>query len=207
MSYFVLRPALQRDAQNLLEVYRPFVESKDYTVSDASFEYKAPDIYEWRRRMENIRYTYPYILAERDDYKVCGYAYAHTYNERAAYRGNAELTIYLSPEGQGHGLGRAMYTALEKILACMGVVNAYACITASNERSVRLHKALGYEICGSFPHSGFKNGRWLDMIWMSKQIAPYPKKLAPLKIVHALPKGCVDEILREANVSLKNRSN
>lgn len=204
---FRLRQVRPQDAPRLLEIYTPFVESADRSVSDVSFEYAAPAPEEWRERLANICRAYPYLTAERQDGLLVGYAYAHPYIERAAYQGNAEVTIYLAPEGQGQGLGRALYTALERILAAMGVVNAYACITASNERSLRLHRALGYTLCGSFPRSGFKNGHWLDMVWLAKQIAPYPEKLRPLQNVHSLPQGCVQRILDEVNAALPAEQN
>ena len=199
---YMLRLAEPADAEKLLEIYAPFVISSDRKLSDVSFEYEVPSAEEFTERIKNISADYPYIVCEHDG-RLLGYVYAHPYIQRAAYQWGAEVTVYLAPEGQGRGLGKVMYTALENLLRLQGVVVTYACVTASNEHSVKMHEACGYKIVGTFNNTGFKHGHWLDMVWMEKVIAEYPKQPELLKRIGELPTEAVAAVLREASSKLQ----
>lgn len=121
---YTLRFAKPDDAEKLLEIYAPFVISSDRTLSDVSFEYEVPSAEEFTERIKDISAHYPYIVCEHDG-RLLGYVYAHPYMQRAAYQWGAAVTIYLAPEGQGHGLGKVMYTALEALLRLQGIVVTY----------------------------------------------------------------------------------
>ena len=190
------------DAEKLLEIYAPFVSSSDRALSDVSFEYEVPSVAEFTERIKNITAAYPYIVCEHEG-SLLGYVYAHPYIQRAAYQWGAEVTIYLAPEGQGRALGKVMYAALENILRLQGIVVTYACITASNEHSVKMHEACGYKIIGTFNNTGFKHGHWLDMVWMEKVIADYPAQPELLKKIGELPAEAVAAVLREASAKLQ----
>ncbi len=192
-----VRLAGTEDAPGLAELYAPFVGRGDRRLSDVSFEYEAPSAEEFAERIKNISGDYPYLVCQSGD-EYLGYAYAHPFIPRAAYQWGAEVTIYLAPAGQGRGLGAVLYEALEGILRLQGVVKAYACVTASNEHSVKFHEARGYAVVGTFKDTGFKQGHWLDMVWMEKTIAALPRQPRPICGWRSLPKESVGDILREA---------
>ena len=64
-----IRIATPEDAENILAVYAPYVENTAIT-----FEYKVPEISEFRQRIENTLKEYPYIVAEKNNH-IIGYAY------------------------------------------------------------------------------------------------------------------------------------
>lgn len=190
-----LRLATTADAAELLKIYAPFVESEDRNLSNVSFEYEVPTVEEFAGRIRDISAAYPYIVCEHEG-RLIGYVYAHPYIQRAAYQWGAEVTIYLAPEGQGVGLGRVMYTALESLLRLQGIKTLYSCITASNKHSVKMHEALGYKIIGTFEKTGFKHGHWLDMVWMEKRIADLPAAPQLIKKIGDLLIGEIEENLK-----------
>ena len=185
---YTLRFAKPDDAEKLLEIYAPFVISSDRTLSDVSFEYEVPSVEEFTERIKNISAHYPYIVCEHDD-RLLGYVYAHPYMQRAAYQWGAAVTIYLA--------------ALEALLRLQGIVVTYACITASNEHSVKMHEACGYKIIGTFNNTGFKHGHWLDMVLMEKVIAEHPKQPELIKKIGELPPETVTAGLKEASARLQ----
>lgn len=175
MNEVLIRPATPEDAAALLEIYRYYVER-----TAISFECEAPTVEEFRGRIVRTLEKYPYLAAVRED-KILGYAYAHPFVGRAAYDWSAELTIYLAPEARGQGLGRALYEALERELAEMGILNLYACIGVPvreedeylNFNSARFHAHMGFVKCGEFHSCGRKFGRRYSMIWMEKLIGEH----------------------------------
>ena len=197
-----VRAATPQDAEQLLEIYTPFVISEDCSVSNVSFELTAPSLAEFRQRIVDISSKYPYLVGEKDG-QILGYVYCHPYRERLAYQWSVEVTIYLAPAGQGKGLGRLLYETMEKLLCLQGVTMAYSCITVGNDHSIKMHEALGYRLIGTFTNSGYKNGQWLDTVWLEKQLQPCPKQPDNIKSWGELDPDAVAAVLTEATAKLQ----
>ena len=197
-----VRPATAEDAEQLLEIYTPFVISEDSSLSNVSFELAAPDVEEFRQRIQDISKQFPYLVGEVNG-QILGYVYCHPYRERLAYQWAVEVTIYLAPAGQGKGLGRLLYETMEKLLCLQGVTMAYSCITVGNDHSIKMHEALGYRLIGTFTNSGYKNGQWLDTVWLEKQLQPCPKQPDNIKSWWELDPDAVAAVLTEATAKLQ----
>lgn len=77
-------------------------------------------------------------------------------------------------------VGRKLYEELERILKQQGILNVNACIAYPRQEdehltmdSVHFHERLGYRMVGCFHDSGYKFGRWYDMVWMEKLIGEH----------------------------------
>lgn len=197
-----VRAAASEDAEQLLEIYTPFVISEDSSLSNVSFELAAPDVEEFRQRIQDISKQFPYLVGEVNG-QILGYVYCHPYRERLAYQWAVEVTIYLAPAGQGKGLGRLLYETMEKLLCLQGVTMAYSCITVGNDHSIKMHEALGYRLIGTFTNSGYKNGQWLDTVWLEKQLQPCPKQPDNIKSWRELDPDAVAAVLTEATAKLQ----
>lgn len=163
------------DSLEVLEIYKPYI-----TNTTISFEYETPSLTEFTLRIQTISSKYPYLVYERDGV-VLGFAYASPYQERAAYIYDADLSIYLAPAAQSNGVGSKLYTCLLDILQKQGFYNVYACITGDNARSINFHKKLGFRNLGSHPQAGYKFDRWLDIVWMDKQLPQLSSTALPIK--------------------------
>ena len=197
-----VRAAAPEDAEQLLEIYTPFVISEDSSLSNVSFELAAPDVEEFRQRIQDISKQFPYLVGEVNG-QILGYVYCHPYRERLAYQWAVEVTIYLAPAGQGKGLGRLLYETMEKLLCLQGVTMAYSCITVGNDHSIKMHEALGYRLIGTFTNSGYKNGQWLDTVWLEKQLQPCPKQPDNIKSWRELDPDAVAAVLTKATAKLQ----
>lgn len=197
-----VRAAAPEDAEQLLEIYTPFVISEDSSLSNVSFELAAPDVEEFRQRIQDISKQFPYLVGEVNG-QILGYVYCHPYRERLAYQWSVEVTIYLAPAGQGKGLGRLLYETMEKLLCLQGVTMAYSCITVGNDHSIKMHEGLGYRLIGTFTNSGYKNGQWLDTVWLEKQLQPCPKQPDNIKSWRELDPDAVAAVLTEATAKLQ----
>ena len=177
-----LRLARPEDAADILRVYQPFI-----TDTAISFEYEVPSAAEFAERIKSIAAEYPYLVYEREG-KIEGYAYAHRYLERAAYQWDVEVTVYLSAAVRGAGIGAQLYAAMEKLLQRQGIINLYACITATNTASISFHAKNGYKMVGTFHKSGFKLDEWQDVVWMEKCVGCYSgSPTPPVKFTELAP--------------------
>lgn len=125
-----------------------------------------------RRRIASIGAFYPYLAAREGGRNgaIVGYAYASRAQERAAYRWNAELSVYLEQGRGGRGAGTALYRALLGLLALQNIRNVYGTVTLPNAASLRLHEKFGFRPVGVFPHAGYKLGRWHDVLHLEKAL-------------------------------------
>lgn len=119
-----VRLATPQDAEELLEIYRYYVEHTAIT-----FEYETPSITEFRQRIKQTLKRYPYLAAVDGHGKIVGYAYASSFKNRAAYDWSVETTIYVDKDVKRQGIGKKLYEALEEILRKQHVINLDACIT------------------------------------------------------------------------------
>ena len=119
-----VRLATPQDAEELLEIYRYYVEHTAIT-----FEYETPSITEFRQRIKQTLKRYPYLAAVDGHGKIVGYAYASSFKNRAAYDWSVETTIYVDKDVKQQGIGKKLYEALEEILRKQHVINLDACIT------------------------------------------------------------------------------
>ena len=194
-----IRLATPADAQAILDIYAPYVRNTTLT-----FDSTVPTIEAFTDKVRKILDMYPFLVSTCDD-KVVGFAYAVESRTRDAYKWNVELSIYLDENYHRRGIATALYTALFQILRTQGFVNMYAVIALPNEASVALHRRFGFNQVGVFESTGFKFGRWLDIIWMHHRI---DGALNPA--VHGLPtpigevhKSEIDTALNLATALLK----
>ncbi|KPF82806.1 GCN5 family acetyltransferase [alpha proteobacterium AAP38] len=161
-----IRTATAADAAAIAAIYAPHVSE-----GTASYESVPPDTGEMAMRMAAIQAQgFPYLVAERFG-QVLGYAYGSPFRSRPGYRFTVENSIYVAPEAQGAGVGRALLKALIDQCTRAGYRRMVAVIgDGSNEGSVGLHRALGFELAGSIPGLGVKHGRWLDWVMMVRPL-------------------------------------
>ncbi|MCE2504751.1 MAG: N-acetyltransferase [Chlorobi bacterium] len=159
-----VRLAVPDDAEQMLAIYAPVVEN-----TGISFEELSLDVLSFRKRIEEIIETYPWLVAEVNG-KVAGYAYATPHRSRAAYAWSAEVSIYIAVEHRSQGVGTALYHHLFLLMQQLGYRNLYAIITLPNQASIRLHERFGFCKIGLHSHAGYKLGKWHDVLWMERDL-------------------------------------
>ena len=170
-----IRKAEISDAEKLLKIYAPYIQKTAIT-----FEYEIPTLEEFRNRIKKILEKFPYICAVQGD-SIKAYAYASSFKERAAYQWSVEVSIYVAEDSQRKGLGRLLYTELEKELKKSGIVNIYACVAVPTKQadeyltwnSEQFHTHLGFKKIGKFTDCAKKFNHWYSMIWMEKIIGEH----------------------------------
>jgi len=161
-----VRPCEDRDVPSLRAIYAHHV-----LHGLASFEFEPPGEDEMRsRRQAVIERGFPYLVAEIGG-DVVGYAYASPYRARPGYRFSVENSIYIRHGWEGRGIGRALLAPLIEQCTAMGMRLMVAVIgDSANHASIGLHKSLGFEMAGNLRSVGFKFGRWVDSVLMTRPL-------------------------------------
>ncbi|PKO44421.1 MAG: GNAT family N-acetyltransferase [Betaproteobacteria bacterium HGW-Betaproteobacteria-3] len=118
------------------------------------------------RRADVLSKGLPWLVLEENGH-VLGYAYCNWFKPRPAYRFSAEDSIYLAPEANGRGLGRALLAELAAQAQRAGVRKLIAVIgDSANTGSVGVHRSVGFSPVGVLKACGWKFDRWLDVVLM-----------------------------------------
>ena len=160
-----IRAVLLEDAPSICAIYNHYIEHTTITFEETALE---PE--ELARRIEEVTETYPWFVYEEDGV-VLGYAYAHAYHTRSAFRHTVENAVYLHHEATGKGIGRALYGALLETLDAQGYHVVIGAIALPNDASVRLHEAHGFVKAGHLHEVGYKLGQWVDVGYWERRKA------------------------------------
>ena len=165
-----IRPFEPADLPGITAIYAHHV-----LHGTGTFELEPPDAAEMASRVADITHKgLPWLVAQSvSDGSVLGYAYANHFRPRRAYRFCVEDSIYVAPEAQRQQVGRLLLAELPARCEAQGARQMLAVIgDADNAGSVGLHRALGFEHTGVLKASGWKFGRWLDVILMQRALGP-----------------------------------
>lgn len=169
-----IRVAVPEDAEALLSIYQPYILHTAVT-----YEKEVPSVKEFRRRMDEVLAKYPYLVALWEG-EIVGYSYAHRFRERAAFDWAVEVSLYVKDDCRGRGIGSLLYRRLEEALAAQGITNCYAFVAAPigedpylTMDSPLFHQHMGYRKVGILHKSGYKFGRWYDMLIMEKFVGDH----------------------------------
>lgn len=161
-----IREATVHDLIQVREIYAHHVLS-----STATFEEEPPTLQEMEQRFRSVREKgLPWLVAEHEG-RVVGYCYASSYRPRPAYRYTIEDSVYVADGQSGKGIGHDLLSALiahcergpwRQMIAVIG--------GTQNQGSVALHRKLGFAHVGTQPATGYKFGRWIDVVFMQRAL-------------------------------------
>ncbi len=159
----MIRPVNISDAKSIANIYNYYIDTSIIT-----FETEQVSSKEIRDRIEEtLNQDLPYLIAEDND-KVLGYAYSSKWKGRCAYRFSVEVTVYLSPDATGRGLGTKLYQVLFDKLKQLGYHAAIGGISLPNTASIALHEKVGMQKVAHFEQVGFKFDQWIDVGYWQK---------------------------------------
>jgi len=162
----VVRDSGDGDVSSIARIYGHWVR-----FGFGTFEYEPPSEAEIAQRRANLLAgNFPYLVAEEQG-EVLGYAYAGPYRPRPGYRYSCENSVYVAPEAARRGIGRMLLSALIPRSEAGGFRLMLAVIGDSeNSASIGLHAAMGYQHAGVLPAVGWKHGRWVDTVFMTRTL-------------------------------------
>ena len=157
-----VRLAQGGDAEGIRAIY-----NREVLEGTATFDLRARSLDEQRRWITDRPGAHAVVVAVDGD-TVLGFGSLSAYRERPAYITTVEDSVYVAPDHQGRGVGRAVLELLLATAVQHGFHAVMARITDSNEASVALHRACGFEVVGVEREVGRKFSRWLDVVVMQR---------------------------------------
>ncbi|SMP25819.1 GNAT family N-acetyltransferase [Chryseobacterium profundimaris] len=130
----------------------------------ATFETSVPS---WESWNENKLYHSRLIAFE--DKEALGWAALSKVSSRCVYGGVAEVSIYVSENHRGKGVGKILMENLIKESEANGIWTLQSGMFPENEATIALHKIFGFRIIGYREKIGKLGGEWKDSVIMERR--------------------------------------
>ncbi|WP_051190456.1 GNAT family N-acetyltransferase [Kaistella palustris] len=157
---YEIRPMLSSDIKRVIEIFEEGIAG-----GNATFDPRAPSADEWEQKyVKSCRW----VLEDETD-EIVGWAALQPVSNRECFRGVAEVSIYLTADVQGKGLGAML---LKKLITDSEEQNFWtlqAGIFPENQASISVHKKLGFRLVGNREKIGQMNGRWRDIAFLERR--------------------------------------
>jgi L-amino acid N-acyltransferase YncA len=155
----LIRTLEDRDWPAVKAIYETGIAS-----GNATFETEAPSWERW----DSSHLPQQRLVAERDG-SVLGWAALTPVSDRCCYAGVADVSVYVAPEAQGRGVGRALLERLVADSEAGGIWTLQAGIFPENLASVALHQRCGFRVVGRRERLGQLHGEWRDVLLLERR--------------------------------------
>jgi L-amino acid N-acyltransferase YncA len=163
----IIRDAVEADLPAIVEIYNATVPTRMVTaeLEPTTVEARLP----WFREHSSERY--PFWVAESEG-RVIGWLDFKSFLPRCAYRGTAEISVYVDEKFRCRGVGQRL---LEQAIArapSLGITALVGLIFGHNEPSLKLFQRLGFERWGFLPGVAHLDGVARDLVVMGQHCPP-----------------------------------
>lgn len=160
-----IRDAVEADLPAIIDIYNAAIATR---MSTAQLE---PVTVESRRRWlsEHSSDRHPFWVMEIEE-QIAGWLTIKSFLPRCAYRGTAELSVYVDQKFRRRGVAR---TLLEEAIArapSLEITAMVGLIFAHNEPSLRLFGQLGFERWGLLPRIAQLDGTERDLTIVGRHV-------------------------------------
>jgi len=155
----IIRDAVAADLPAIIEIYNATVPTRMVTaeLEPTTVEARLP----WFR--EHSPHEYPFWVAESDGC-VIGWLDFKKFLPRCAYRGTAEISVYVDEQFRRHGVGQRLLKEAIARAPSLGITALVGLIFGHNEPSLKLFDRLGFERWGFFPAVAQLDGVKRDLV-------------------------------------------
>lgn len=166
MQAVVVRQGTEADLPGLAMIYTHYVLN---TTTTFHTELRTPAEWRERHRTHVVDGPYATFVAEVGG-RVVGYVETLPFRPKPAYLPSVELSIYVTPDGIGRGVGSALLAALLPWLEASPFHRLYAVITLPNDGSVAFHERHGFVHRGTLTEAGRKFDTYLDVAFYERSL-------------------------------------
>lgn len=155
----MIREMTSRDSAVVLEIYKMGIHTRN-----ATFETDIPAWADWdSKHLQHSRFVYT------ENNKVLGWAALSAVSARPAYKGVAEISIYIHKDFQSQGIGSKL---MEKVIVSSennGIWTLNSSVFPENSATLRLHEKFGFRIIGLKEKVARLDGRWRNTVLLERR--------------------------------------
>jgi len=162
-----MRIAIESDLPAIVSIYNSTIPTRQSTAD--TIEVTVESRIDWfRQHIPNKR---PLMVHEQGN-KVVAWVSFQSFYGRVAYDHTAEISIYVSPECRGKGLGRILLNEALGITQKLDIKTLIGFVFSHNGPSLRLFRSLGFEEWGKLPDVAEMDGKEFSLSIIGKRVNP-----------------------------------
>lgn len=160
-----MRIATERDLQEIVAIYNSTVATRQSTADTS--EVSVASRHEWFQQHDPQKRP---LLVHEADGKVVAWVSFQSFYGRPAYDHTVEMSIYISPEHRGKGLGRLLLEESLERMQRLSIKNVVCFIFSHNTPSLKLFKSFGFEEWGRLPDVAEMDGKEYSLSIIGKRV-------------------------------------
>jgi L-amino acid N-acyltransferase YncA len=162
-----IRPVRVEDAEGVIRVLNPLIESGEHTVLD-----RVLTVDEERCFISNFPDRGVFHIAEQDsDGSIVGLQDVEPF---AAYTGAfahvGTIGTFVDPSGHRQGIGRLLFEATRLAARQKGYEKFFAFVRADNRGALSFYKRIGFDVIGVAKNHAKINGKYIDEVMIERPI-------------------------------------
>jgi phosphinothricin acetyltransferase len=140
------------------------IYSEGINTGFATFEKEIPSYDKWdTAHLEQCR------LVACQENEVVGWAALSPVSSRCVYGGVAEVSVYVSKDHWGKGVGKQLLLSLIDASEKAGFWTLQSGIFPENQASIQLHENCGFRLLGKRERVGKLDGIWKDNVLFERR--------------------------------------
>jgi len=166
-----LRDATEADLPAIVEIYNATIPSRMVTaqLEPVSVDERLP----WFR--EHSPDHHPIWVAEVDG-TIAGWLSCSSFLTRCAYRGTAEVSVYVHEKFRRRGVAAGLLTAMIERAPALDLTALIGLIFAHNEPSLQLFARFGFANWGYLPKVALLDGAERDLVIVGRDLTASPNE-------------------------------
>lgn len=162
LDNLIIRDSVETDLQSILPIYNQGIEDRIATLETEIKDYAY--MKDWYEKHQG---RYKVIIAEYEN-QIIGWASINPYNNRCAYVGVADISVYISRSYRGKGIGKNLLIELEKLAKANHFHKMVLFTFPFNQLGQGLYRKMGFYEVGVFKNQGIIDGEFVDVMAMEK---------------------------------------
>ena len=162
-----MRIATEIDLPAIVAIYNATVPTRQSTADTA--EVSVASRMEWFRQHAPDKRP---LLVHEEGGQIVAWVSFQSFYGRPAYDHTAEISIYVSPEQRGKGLGRRLLKEAFEMTQGLRIKTLVGFVFSHNEPSIRLLKSFNFQEWGKLPHVAEMDGREYSLSILGKRVNP-----------------------------------
>jgi L-amino acid N-acyltransferase YncA len=159
-----IRDAAESDLPSIINIYNAAVATRMATA-----QLDPVTLEERRDWLDQHSATHPFWVLEIED-EIAGWLTLKSFLPRCAYRGTAEVSVYVDEKFKRRGVARALLGQATERAGSLGINAMVGLIFAHNEPSLRLFESLGFERWGLLPRVARLDMQERDLVIMGRHV-------------------------------------
>lgn len=155
----MIREMTSLDSARVLEIYKQGMDTRN-----ATFETEVPVWSDWdSKHLQHSRFVYS------ENEKVLGWAALSAVSARPAYKGVAEVSIYIASDFRAKGIGSQLMETVIQSSEAHGIWTLNSSIFPENMATLKLHEKFGFRIIGVREKIARLDGKWRNTVLLERR--------------------------------------